>query len=443
MNEDLKPIVSEELNAEQEQSATVSETVVENSSAEIEKAPEVVEEGEVEKEADEVAAPQDENSNETETEACPIGADISELGLKELVDLFTGLIEKGDVQLLYKHAEEIKAAFYKTLKKEKIAAGYIAPKEQVEEAASAEDGQGEGENAEQPVSQNPFAEVERWFKDLYAKYKTLRADYLQELNSRKDDNFKIKSEVIEELKELVDNQVDLNKAYPKFRELQAKWRSAGAVPPQKAKDLYETYSHYVERFYDFVKINREIRDLDFKKNLEAKQALCEKAEALAEEENVVSAFHTLQTYHELWKEYGPVDKENRESIWERFKAATAVINKKHQEYFDAQKGNQKQNLEAKQALCERVEAIAETVVEDSNTWNTLSKEIESIQKEWRTIGFASKKENQKIYDRFRAACDKFYSTKREFYSDFKGQMQENMEKKIALCEAAEAVSESD
>jgi hypothetical protein len=164
---------------------------------------------------------------------------------------------------------------------------------------------------------------------------------------------------------------------------------------------------------------------------------------LQNEENIVSAFRSLQKLHEEWKDFGPVDKEYRESIWERFKTATSLINKRHQEYFESQKGNQKKNYEDKCVLCEKVEAISVVEVNDSNTWNTLSKEIENIQKEWKKIGFASKKDNQKVYDRFRAACDSFYSKKREFYSEFKDQMQENMEKKIALCEQAESLMESE
>lgn len=377
--------------------------------------------------------------------------DWTDKGLKELVDLFQELLDKGDVQQLYKYAEGIKAAFYKTLKKEKIAAGFqpavtaVAQQaEQPSDTAAPEGAEG-AEAAPQEaeaVSANPFAEIERGFKDLYGQYKTVRVKYVQELNQKKEENYEIKSKIIEELKVLVDNPGDLGTAYPAFRELQTRWRAAGAVPPVKAKDLYETYSHYVESFYDYVKINRELRDLDFKKNLEAKEKLCERAEALADSDNPVAAFREIQKLHEEWKEYGPVDKEHRESIWERFKAATSVVNKKHQAYFESQKGNQQQNLEAKTALCEKVEEIASREVKDSVTWNALSKEIESIQKEWRTIGFASKKDNQRIYDRFRAACDKFYSAKREFYSGFKDQMQENMEKKIALCELAEAVVDS-
>ena len=199
----------------------------------------------------------------------------------------------------------------------------------------------------------------------------------------------------------------------------------------------------MEKFYDKVQLDRDMRDLDFKKNLEAKEKFCEEAERLAEDENVVDAFKELQKLHEQWKEFGPVAKEFRESIWERFKAATAVINRKYQGYFEGQKEKQVENLAAKQALCERVEALAaKEDIASSLEWNNLSKEIEDIQKEWKTIGFATKKENQRIYDRFRAACDKFFERKRLYYSGFKDSMNENLEKKLALIEKAEELKAS-
>ena len=191
-----------------------------------------------------------------------------------------------------------------------------------------------------------------------------------------------------------------------------------------------------------VKINRELRDLDFKKNLEAKEQFCQFAEQLAENPNVIEAFKELQKLHEQWKEFGPVAKEFRDSIWDRFKAATSVINKKYQAFFEGMKEQQAENLEKKTVLCEKVEEIADREVANSNEWNAFSKEIEDIQKEWKTIGFASKKDNQKIYDRFRAACDKFYGRKREFYNEYKDSINTNLEKKISLCEAAEALKSS-
>ncbi|MBQ7639620.1 MAG: DUF349 domain-containing protein [Bacteroidales bacterium] len=364
--------------------------------------------------------------------------DYSDKGLKELVDLFESLLEGDDVQKLCKEAEVLKACFYKKLRSEKIAAGYQAPVVDATggpEAATAEP-------AEEP-SVNPFAEIERGFKELYGRYRLIRAKNAAELEKKREENYTEKLALIDRLKELLDAKEDLKDTFPAFREIQNNWRAIGPVPQGKVKDLYDTYQHYVEMFYDYVKINREFRDLDFKKNLEAKVELCEKAEALAGEENVVEAFRTLQKYHEEWKELGPVDKENREAIWDRFRAATSAVNKRHQAYFESMKGNQQENLEAKTALCEKVEAMLGQEIKDSGTWNRLSKEIEEIQKEWRTIGFASKKDNQKIYDRFRKACNDFFAKKKAFYSGYKDQMQENLEKKIALCEEAEALQNSE
>jgi len=370
--------------------------------------------------------------------------DYSNKGLKEIVDIFEGLLGSQDMQQLYKHAEALKAAFYKTLRKEKIAAGLELPSEAVVETPAAPSESETGEVAEpEAVSVNPFAEVERGFKNLYTKYREKRAAFIQEQDRKKEENFRDKQAIIEELKVLVEKQEDVSQSFPLFRELQNRWKITGPVPQSKVKDLYDTYQHYVEVFYDYVKINKEMRDLDFKKNLEAKEDLCNQAENLDNEPNIVEAFRTLQKLHEQWKELGPVNKENRELIWERFKAATAVINKKHQAFFESQKGNQKENFEAKSTLCDKVEEIAKREIKDSNTWNACSKEIENIQKEWKKIGFASKKNNQKVYDRFRAACDEFFSKKRDFYSEFKGQMQDNMAKKIALCEKAEALKESE
>ena len=368
-------------------------------------------------------------AQEPATEPENTRTDFSNKGLKEIVDTFKELIDGENMQQLYKNAEALKAAFYKNLRKEKIASGI----EQPEAAAAPED---------EPVSVNPFAEIERGFKDLYSQYKVKRSAYTQELEKNKEENYQEKLAVIEDLKALVEASEDLKETFPRFREIQNRWRATGPVPQAKVKDLYDTYQHYVEKFYDYVKINKEFRDLDFKKNLEAKENLCEKAENLSEEEDVVEAFRTLQKLHEQWKELGPVSKEFRESIWERFRAATAEINKKHQAFFESQKCNQKENFEAKSALCEKVEGIVGTEIKDSTDWNALTKEIENIQKEWKKIGFASKKDNQKVYDRFRAACDAFFAQKREFYAGFKNQMQDNLAQKIALCEKAEALKDS-
>ena len=383
--------------------------------------------------------------------------------LKEIVEAFRNLVDNGDIMELNRQAEYIKATFYKVLKEEKIASGYhvlpgaadYVPSQEEEEMQDAlseeqmaeteaveEEEAAEAADTQAPVSVNPFIEIERAFKELYARYKGRRAVYFQNLEKEKQANLDKKQEVIEELKNLLETTEDLNRTFPEFRALQTKWREIGPVPQTSVKDIYETYQHYVEKFYDYVKINNELRDLDFKKNLEAKTVLCERAEALEKSPNVVEAFAQLQKLHEEWKEYGPVAKEFREEIWDRFRAATSRINKMHQAYFESLKVQQKENLIAKTALCEKAEGLADKDIKDSNGWNAVTKEFEEIQKEWRKIGFASKKDNQKIYDRFRAACDKFYNRKREFYAEFKEQMNGNREEQGARCEQDEDVMDS-
>ena len=359
----------------------------------------------------------------------------SEKTLAELVKIFEELMQNEERMKMSKEAEAVKSAFYKRLQKEKADAGLV-----VAEVVESEESE---ENA--PVEEaveNPFTAIEAGFKTLYNQYKKERAEYNMQLEKEREDNLKQKEAVIADLKALLEKQEDVNATFPEFREIQNRWRAIGPVPAQSYRNINETYQLYVEQFYDMVKINRELRDLDFKKNLEAKEEFCQTAEALAENENVIEAFRELQKLHEQWKEYGPVAKEFREVIWERFKAATAVINKKYQAHFEGLKEQHADNLAKKTVLCEKVEEIAAREVANSNQWNAFSKEIEELQKEWKTIGFASKKENQKIYDRFRAACDTFYGRKREFYTDYKDSINANLEKKIALCEAAEALKTS-
>lgn len=341
----------------------------------------------------------------------------SDKTLAELVALFEELGKNEDRMKLNKEAEAIKTAFYKRLTKEKAEAG-------------------------DAVSEDAFTEIENGFKAYYNTYKKERAEYNARQEKEREENLVKKEAVIADLKALLEKQEDVNATFPAFREIQDRWRAIGPVPVQNYRNINDTYQLYVEQFYDMVKINRELRDLDFKKNLEVKEKFCEMAEKLAENENIVEAFKELQKLHEQWKEYGPVAKQFREEIWDRFKAATAVINKKYQAYFEGLKEQQTENLAAKTALCEKVEEIAGREINNSADWNALSKEIEEIQKQWRTIGFATRKENQKIYDRFRAACDKFYGRKREFYTEYKDSMNANLEKKISLCEAAEALKTS-
>ncbi|MBR4821918.1 MAG: DUF349 domain-containing protein [Bacteroidales bacterium] len=335
--------------------------------------------------------------------------------LSELSDVFKNLMDSEDRMSRSKEAESIKSAFYKLLGKLRSEAG------EVEDA---------------------FSDVEENFKSIYSDYKRERAEYNKEQDALKEENLEKKKAIIEELKALVDGQDDVSTSFPIFRELQDRWRSTGPVPASAFRDINSTYQFNVERFYDKVKINRELRDLDFQKNLEAKEKFCEAAEKLAENENIVNAFNELQKLHEQWKEFGPVAKEFRDSIWARFQAATSVINKRYQSHFEELKGKQKENLAAKEVLCEKVEEIAAREISSSDEWNSCAKEIEAIQADWRKIGFATKKDNQKIYDRFRAACDAFYGRKREYYSQFRNEMDANVDKKMDLIRQAEELKTS-
>ncbi len=388
--------------------------------------------------------------------------------LAQLSEMFQSLSDSVDRMKRSKEAEAIKSAFYKRLSKEKAEAGLGAevdepsdteeiPDQVGNDAKEANDGKAEAGSepvAEQPaagaegdaeaeeVSSNPFAAIENGFKALYNKYKKERAEFNRQIEQEKEANLAAKLAVIEDLKALVETQEDMKDTFPKFREIQNRWREIGPVPQQNYQDVNRQYQFQVEKFYDMVQINRDLRDLDFKKNLEAKEKFCEEAEALASDEDSIGAFKELQKLHEQWKEFGPVAKEFRDSIWERFRAATAVINRKYQAHFEDLKAKQEENLAAKTALCEKVEAIAEMEITSSGAWNEQSRAIEDIQQEWRKIGFATKKENQKIYERFRAACDKFFARKREYYNRFKEDMNGNMEKKLSIIEKAEALKDS-
>lgn len=359
----------------------------------------------------EAAEPQVElNENQSEV------ADYSGKSLSELSDLFQQFATSADRLVRSKEAENIKSAFYKILIKEK---------EKIADKAD-----------------TVFDSIEDNFKVLYSMYKKEKAEFTRQQDALKEENLKLKQAVIDDLKALLDKDEDVSATFPEFREIQNRWREIGAVPVRAVRDINQTYHLYVEQFYDKLDINRELRDLDFKKNLESKNELVRKAEELAQSANTIEAFRELQKLHDSWKDIGPVAKQYRDEIWEQFKTATAVINKKYQSYFEDLKKEQAANLEAKTALCEKVEAIAAQEITDSKLWNGLSKEIEAIQAEWRKIGFATKKENQKIYDRFRAACDTFYERKRVFYNEFKNDMEENLAKKIAICEAAEELKDS-
>ena len=411
MSEEIKPVVNETADvAKQEQEikeAPVVEEVKDAITAVADKASEVMD-----------------DVKDAVEEVKEAAVNYGEKTLAELSNLFQQLKESEDRMKRSKEAEALKSAFYKRLSREKAEAGEDAAVEEPDDNTPVEDSTVPMQSG--PVS--PFAAIEAGFKSLYMEYKKERAEYNKEQDAQREENLQKKQAIIEELKALVEEPGDMKDAFPKFRDIQNRWREVGPVPQQNFRDVNDTYQLHVTKFYE--------------KNLEAKTAFCEQAEALGQDEDVVEAFKELQKLHEQWKDLGPVAKEFRDSIWERFRAATSVINKRYQAHFEGLKEQQAQNLEAKQALCEEVEAIANKEITSSTEWNALSKQIEEIQAKWRTIGFATRKENQKVYDRFRAACDKFFERKRASFTEFKDSMNANLEKKMAIITEAESLKDS-
>ncbi|CDE63267.1 putative uncharacterized protein [Parabacteroides sp. CAG:409] len=283
---------------------------------------------------------------------------------------------------------------------------------------------------------------ENYLKELLSSYKEKKAAYLAEEEKIKAENYAVKLQLIEQLKMLCESQDDFNKLYNEFKDIQQKWKEIKLVPEEHANELWKEYQTYSEAFYDLIKINNQFRDYDFKKNLELKTALCEAVEKLQDEKDIISAFHQLQKLHQQWREIGPVAKDLREELWSRFKAASTVINKRHQQHFENLKAKEQENLEAKTAICEQIEGIDYTALKTFKDWDEKNNEVLALQQKWRTIGFTPKKHNTKIFERFRAACDVFFTKKTEFYKAIKAEMEKNLEKKRALCEKAEALKDS-
>ncbi len=336
---------------------------------------------------------------------------------EELVDEFRRMLQDSKDTFMGEiksSVESIKQAFYK-LQKEKDSL------------------LNQGEEVVEKVTDN----VEENFKELLAKYREMKAAANAVLEEEKKKNLKLKEEILEQLEVLTNSTDDLSTTIPAFRKLQQEWKAIGQVPQEAVNDIWKNYNKYQEKFYDLIKINNELREYDFKKNLELKNALCITAEKLEEEPNAVLAFNTLQKLHEEWREIGPVAKEEREGIWNRFKEASTKINKKHQAYFESLKEKEEENLRLKTALCERVEAIDIEQLKTPKQWQNKIDEILAIQEEWRKIGFATKKANTKIFKRFREACDKFFKAKNAFFKGIKEEMAENLAKRKSLLEKVE------
>ena len=285
-------------------------------------------------------------------------------------------------------------------------------------------------------------DVEEAFKAEMQVIKEKRAKLFQKQEEERANNLKHREEIIEKIKNMATSPEEANKSFNAFKQLQQEWKEIGAVPPEKANETWKTYQLYVEQFYDLLNLNREAREYDFKKNLEQKTHLCEEAEKLAEETDIISAFHQLQELHAQYRETGPVAKDLRDEIWTRFKNASTVINKKHQQYFEELRAREEENLTKKTALCEKVEAIAQEENKGTADWEKHSQEIIAIQQEWKTIGFAPQKMNVKIFERFRTACDDFFGRKAEYFKEIKKRFAENAEKKRVLVEKAKALADS-
>lgn len=283
---------------------------------------------------------------------------------------------------------------------------------------------------------------EEEMKNIMSVIRSKRSELAAEVEKQKEMNLQVKLSIIEELKDLLESPEDANKNYTEFKRLQQQWNEVKLVPQASVNELWKNYQLYVEKFYDLLKLNNEFREYDFKKNLEIKTHLCEAAEKLAEEPDVVSAFHQLQKLHQEYRETGPVAKELREEIWARFKAASTAVNRRHQQHFDALKEAEQQNLDQKTVICEIIEGIDYNELTNFAAWDNKTQEIIALQNKWKTIGYAPQKMNVKIFERFRAACDTFFNKKAEFFKAVKESMSENLEKKRALCEKAEALKDS-
>jgi len=345
----------------------------------------------------------------------------------ELINILRSLIESdGNYEEIKEEVDDIKFAFYKL---------HHTSVEKQKKEFYAEHDKDEEFVPEENIYENDL-------KNLLEELRQLKIEHNKKLEEDKETNLELKYQIIEEIKALINKKESINKTFQEFRDLQNRWREIGLVPQSKLKDLWDTYHHHVENFYDYIKINKELRDLDLKKNMEAKIGLCEKTEELLVEPSIIKAFNILQKYHEQWREIGPVPRDKKDELWERFKAVTSKINKKHQEFFEERKTEQKSNFEAKIRLCEKVEEILASERTSHKDWDEKSKELIELQKVWRTIGFAPRKDNNRIYERFRKACDQFFNEKREFYTQNKELQLNNLQLKTDLCVQAESLKDS-
>ena len=351
--------------------------------------------------------------------------DYSSLDKGQLVGELEKLLTMS-VDSVKEHVAQIKAAFF-ALRKEEIAA------EKAEFLAK-----GNEESAFAPLED----EIEQKMKELLGEFKEKRAEFNAEQDAVKQENLEKKLKIIEEIKTISQDTDNINRQFSHVQQLQQEFKAIGEVPSTSTTEVWKSYQQTIENFYDLLKINKELRDYDFKKNLEIKQQLCEEAEALDEENDVIAAFKKLQALHDKWRETGPVAKDIREQLWARFKTASSVINKKHQAFFEERKASEKENAEAKTALCEEIEKIKTDDLKTYAAWDAVTKQIIGLQEEWKKLGFASRKVNTTLFTRFRKSCDEFFAAKAAFFKQMKEELADNLAKKTELCEKAEALKDS-
>ena len=429
VSETSEPVVAEPVVEPEPVVETVPAKETEPASKETEPASKEQDESEIDydlEDANNDDSDDDENDDDIDEHTVSDDSSAVLMPIVDIVDQLRKLLEKDSLQR--KNVEEYKNQFYRSLRNE------IESQKQAFKA----DG---GEEIDF-VAKEPDVYTEG--KELLLKIKEKRAELVAEEDALKEKNLARKLAIINQIKLLTETQghEDFNKTYQDFKALQQEWSEIKLIPQSKVNELWKSYQRYVEKFYDLVRINNEFREYDFKKNLELKTDLCVAAEKLDEETDVVSAFHQLQNLHQEWREIGPVSRKDREEIWGRFKAASTVINKKYQEHFEELRGKEDENLELKSAICEKLEAIDYTKIKSIKDWNRNVKEVLELQSQWRKIGYVPRKWNTKIYKRYRAACDLFFKNKNEYYKSLRGEMDDNLKKKIELCERAEALKDS-
>ncbi|HBB91465.1 MAG TPA: DUF349 domain-containing protein [Bacteroidales bacterium] len=420
----------EEAQPEEEQPVLIEPEVAEPEKEEPEMTePEVAETEREEPEMTEpeAAGPELEISSErVSNEIPPIHVDYSGYTRQALIDALGLLLSQRTIQEISRDVENIRSTFYRRLNQESD--------EKLKKFLSEGGAEEEFKPAPDPLEDE--------FKILYEQFRVRRSEFSKVLEEEKDINLRKKLHIIDQIKHLLNTQESLNRTFNEFRELQHQWREIGPVPQTELHSLWENYHHHVELFYDYIKINKELRDLDLKKNLEQKIQICESAEELLLEPSVIKAFGELQKMHSQWREIGPVPIEKKDEIWERFREATNQVNKKHQDYYLNLKDEQKKNLDAKNHLCDQIDEILKKEVTNPKDWNDLSQEVVNLQRMWRSIGFAPRRDNNKIYDRFRAGCDEFFNRKREYFSRHRDDQHENLQLKTDLCVQAESLMNS-